>query len=184
MRDLTNAAPFAFVGSLLVRIGGSVFVACRSRAVEELFYRVDTGARSVWPYCRGAFVSDELLANATEACHALEQDVRNVSLPTEFTLAYTELAASFLSCLATGSVPSQQAVVDRASSAVDVLASGLETAVGARDFERACQEDACQILTGWEQDSLAAVRQLRRRTDEWALVYQRFVRPELGSFHA
>lgn len=184
MRDLTNGAPFAFVGSLLVRIGGSIFVACRNTATEEFFYRVDTGTRSVWPYCRGAIVSDELLADAAEACDALERDVSNVSVPADFTRAYTELASSFLACLTTGSVPSQRDVVDRALSALDILASELITAAGAGNFERACQEDARQILTGWDQDSLATVRQLRRKTDEWALAYQRFVRPDLGSFHA
>ncbi|WP_147481277.1 hypothetical protein [Streptomyces shenzhenensis] len=168
---------------MVLRIGGAVFVACPDERLQAVYYRVDAGVRAVWRHLRGSGIDPGLVRAAEEANHKLGEHASALTVPVEFVTGFRDLAAAALGQLARLEAVFRQELSTRAVETVGFLEHGLESAMGAVEFERSCQAATESLLDGWADDPVSTMRRVRRETDVWSLAYQRYVRPELGQYH-
>ncbi|MFH8972580.1 hypothetical protein [Streptomyces sp. NPDC017890] len=181
MQDVARGAALAFNASVVLRIGGAVFVACPDDRLQSLYYRVDAGLRAVWRHLRGSDIHPRVVREAEDANRALGEQARALCLPAEFLRGYRDLAAAALAHFARHETVSQDEMSALALETVGFLEAGVDSARDAVAFERSCQAATEALLAGWADDSLSTMREVRRQTDVWALSYQRFVTPEPGN---
>jgi hypothetical protein len=183
MQDAARQAVLVYSASLVLRIGGAVFVACPDDRLQSVYYRADAGVRSIWRHLRGSVVDPGLVRAAREAGRSLADQASALSVPPEFVLGFRDLSETALAQLEGDETASHDEMAARAVAAVRFLESGLASAEGAVDFERSCQAATESMMAGWTDDPLSTIRRIRRETGVWALAYQRFVRPEPGRHH-
>ncbi|MEV8242404.1 hypothetical protein AB0R01_01445 [Streptomyces rochei] len=181
MQNAARGAALASNASVVLRMGGAVFVACPDDRLQSLYYRLDAGMRAVWRHLRGSDIHPGVVREAEEANRALGEQSRALGLPQEFVLGYRDLAATALAHFARREEVSREEVCTRALEVVGFLETEVADAQGAVEFERSCQVAVGSLLEGWADDPLATMRKIRHETGVWALAYQRFVAPAPGA---
>ncbi|MGV9629997.1 hypothetical protein [Streptomyces sp. NPDC003487] len=182
MPNAAHRPELAYNASLALRVGGAVFAACPDERLQGVYYRVDAGVRAAWRQLRGSAIDRELLRSAEAANCELVRRASALGVPEEFVAGFRDLAAASLGQLARGEVVSRAELSSRAVEVAGFLEAAPVSAAGAVDFERSCQAACASLLDSWADDPVSAMRRVRRETDVWAVSYQRFVRPQPGSY--